>query len=380
MSAYVTTEDPREASDRLLSLTLELTERCNQDCQHCCINRPAQDASAKTREMDTETVMRVLREAAGLGCKRVCFTGGEPLLRTDFETLYLYARRQGFQVQLFTNATLLTPPLATLMKAVPPLEPIEVTVYGMSARSVETVTRVAGTHTRLQAGVRLLRENQIPFVVKYACLPANRHELDAFEEWGRRLGAIDGIPSLVLFFRLRDRRDDPVRNRMIQSVRISPADGLALLRRHEAAYAESARQFIQRYAGLAAGCGAGRHVCVDAYGHVQPCGALRDPARSLNIYGSDAPAGLTLDEALRAFAAKGCEPPPARCARCFLYGFCEQCPALSWSEHGAYDQPVAYFCDVAHAQARRLGWLKTDESAWESRVPSVAKAVVNTPT
>ena len=357
MNAYVKTEQLQASSTgRLLSLTLELTERCNQDCQHCCINRPAQDANAKAREMGTNAVMRVLREAAGMGCSRVCFTGGEPLLRPDFETLYMYARRLGFRVQLFTNATLLTPSLAALLKALPPLEPIEVTVYGMSTQSVEAVTRVPGSHALLQAGVKMLHDSRIPFVLKYACLPANRHELDAFEDWGRRLGAIDGMPGLILFFRLRDRRDDPARNRMIQSVRISPADGLAILRRHEAAYAESARQFIQHHAGAASGCGAGRHICVDAYGHVQPCGALRDPARAVTVYASDAPMGRTLVDALNEFDERGCAPPPARCANCSLYGFCEQCPALSWSELGRYDQPVEYFCNVAQAQARWLGW------------------------
>jgi sulfatase maturation enzyme AslB (radical SAM superfamily) len=46
-----------------------------------------------------------------------------------------------------------------------------------------------------------------------------------------------------------------------------------------------------------------------------------------------------------------------RCARCFLKGFCEQCPAKSWSEHGNLDTPVEYLCEVAHAQARYMGWL-----------------------
>ena len=32
------------------------------------------------------------------------FTGGEPLLRPDFEELYLHARRLGMKVLLFTNA------------------------------------------------------------------------------------------------------------------------------------------------------------------------------------------------------------------------------------------------------------------------------------
>jgi hypothetical protein len=56
-----------------------------------------------------------------------------------------------------------------------------------------------------------------------------------------------------------------------------------------------------------------------------------------------------------------------RCARCFLKGLCEQCPAKSWEENGTLDTPVEYLCEVAHAQARWLGWLGENEYGWEVR-------------
>ncbi|MBN2107467.1 MAG: radical SAM protein, partial [Deltaproteobacteria bacterium] len=61
-------------------LDIELTERCNNNCIHCCINQPAGDAEARAREMTTEQIRDILRQAAGLGCMSVLFTGGEPLL------------------------------------------------------------------------------------------------------------------------------------------------------------------------------------------------------------------------------------------------------------------------------------------------------------
>lgn len=57
-----------------------------------------------------------------------------------------------------------------------------------------------------------------------------------------------------------------------------------------------------------------------------------------------------------------------RCAKCFLKGLCEQCPAKSWEEHGTLDTPVEYLCEVAHAQARYLGLLFNGEKSWE--IPS----------
>jgi radical SAM protein with 4Fe4S-binding SPASM domain len=54
-----------------------------------------------------------------------------------------------------------------------------------------------------------------------------------------------------------------------------------------------------------------------------------------------------------------------RCARCFLKGLCEQCPAKSWMEYGTLDTPVEYLCGVAHTQACYLGLLQEGEKAWE---------------
>jgi len=85
-------------------LDMELTERCNNNCIHCCINLPADDQAARERELSTAQIIAILTEAASLGCMTVRYTGGEPLLREDFEELYLFARRLGLKVLLFTKS------------------------------------------------------------------------------------------------------------------------------------------------------------------------------------------------------------------------------------------------------------------------------------
>jgi hypothetical protein len=131
--------------------------------------------------------MRIFREAAELGALTIRVTGGEPLLREDFAELYLYASRLGMKVSLFTNARRITPELADLLARVPPLERIEVTVYGMHEETYEAVTRVPGSYAGFRRGVALLLERKVPFVVKGAILPPNRGELDEFESWAATL-------------------------------------------------------------------------------------------------------------------------------------------------------------------------------------------------
>ena len=115
----------------LTHLDMELTERCNNNCIHCYINLPADDFNTSQKELATPRIKEVLSEAEALGCLTVRFTGGEPLLREDFEELYTFARERGLKIILFTNATLITPYFADLFVRMPPLEKIEITVYGM---------------------------------------------------------------------------------------------------------------------------------------------------------------------------------------------------------------------------------------------------------
>jgi len=353
----------------LSDLDIELTERCNNNCVHCCINLPADDLIAKKREISTEGIKRILKEAVSLGCLTVRFTGGEPLLRDDFEELYLYARRLGLKVLLFTNATLITPSLAELFSRIPPLEKIEVTVYGMKKLSYEAITRTPGSFEAAWRGMILLLERKVAFVVKGVLLPPNRGDIEEFESWASTIPWMDDPPSYSIFFDLHCRRDEK-KNAIIRNIRPTPQEGLKFLARRKTKYVKEMKAFCSRFVGPPGdklfSCGAGTGgACVDSYGQLQLCMGLRHPD---TVY--DLKKG-SLKEAMTHFfpevrEIKAIHPDYlARCARCFLKGLCEQCPGKSWTEHGTLDTPVEYLCGIAHAQARQLGLLEEKEMAWE---------------
>ncbi|UCG43233.1 MAG: radical SAM protein, partial [candidate division WOR-3 bacterium] len=339
----------------LSHLDIELTERCNSDCIHCCINLPMADRSALEREMSTSTVKAILTQAASLGCLSVRFTGGEPLLREDFEELYLFTRRLGMKVTLFTNARLVTPRLADLFARVRPGERVEVSVYGMRPGSYEAVSRAPGSYAEFRRGVELLLDRRIPLIVKGALLPPNIGELDEFEAWAATLPGMEGLPASSMFFDLRGRRDSPTRNRRIAGLRVSAEAGVAFLNRHQERYLRDMRQFCVKFLGPAGDrlftCGAGQGICIDAYGNAQACLLLRHPDTVYDLGNGSArrrEAPGSLEEALFGFFPRVREMKAghpdylSRCARCFLKSLCGQCPAKSWTEHGTLDTPVEY--------------------------------------
>ncbi|MCK4859277.1 MAG: radical SAM protein [Candidatus Omnitrophica bacterium] len=350
-------------------LDIELTERCNNNCIHCCINLPADDLDAKKKELPTKDLKKILTEAASLGCMTVRFTGGEPLLRKDFEELYIFARKLGLKVLLFSNATLITAHLTKLFRHIPPLEKIEITVYGMKKSSYEAVSRMSGSFEAAWRGIDLLLKNKISFVVKGALLPANKDEIDEFESWASTIPYMDKPPSYSMFFDLRCRRDGE-KNRLIKSLRLPSKQGLEVLTRRKDKYVKEMKEFCSKFTrppgdtlfSCGSGVGGG---CVDAYGNFQPCMMLRHPVTIYSLKnGSLKDALLNFFPRMRKMKAANLDYL-SRCAKCFLKGLCEQCPAKSWMEHGTLDTPVEYLCEIAHTQARFLGLLKEDEKAWE---------------
>jgi len=361
----------RDKKPLLDHLDIELTERCNNNCIHCCINIPANDMDAKQKELSTEEVKKILLEAISLGCISVRFTGGEPLLREDFEELYIFARKSGLRVLIFTNATLITPYLAELFSKIPPLVKIGITVYGMKESSYEAVTRVPGSFKAFRNGVGLLLEKKVPFTVRGALLPQNIDEMDELENWASTIPWMEGsFSEYVMFFKLRSGRKDDIKNESIKGLRLKPEEGSRILSRGND-YVEGMKEFCHQFMRPLGDklflCGARCKGCVDAYGYFKLCLSLRDPACMHSLKKSSLKDGL-INFLPKLYKIQAVNPEYLRrCARCFLKVFCEQCPANSWAEHGTLDTPVEYFCDITHAQARFLGLVREREKAWEVR-------------
>lgn len=363
---------------RLVSLDMELTERCNNNCIHCYINRPLHDDATHAQELSTGDVQSILEAAASLGCITVRFTGGEPFVRDDFPDIYVFGRRLGLRVGIFTNATLITRELADLFARIPPLEKIEISMYGMNREQYEGVTRNSGSFLDAQRGLELLRKRNIPFMIKRVIVPPTAEGFDKFEsESGMTDVTGEQLPP-PLFLNLRCRRDSEEKNKKISSLRCTPEEVVNILSRRHDEYVLSVRNLLTPRVVTVSDnlftCDAGLNSgCVDAYGLFQPCMLLRHPD---TVY--DLKRG-SLKEALTTFFPVLRQTQPVnqdyqkRCSRCFLKNLCEQCPARSWIEHGTLDTPVEYFCHVTHAQARYLGLIGATERAWE--VPDYRKRV-----
>ena len=85
---------------------ISLTDRCQCRCRHCFAVTEVDSESLK-KELSTAEVISLLDDISSAGGIEVCFSGGEPLLRSDLLLLVKHAHQIGLVVRLITNGVLL---------------------------------------------------------------------------------------------------------------------------------------------------------------------------------------------------------------------------------------------------------------------------------
>lgn len=348
----------RMRKGRLLSFDLEVTARCNNHCRHCYISLPEQDPGARDNELSLSELQAIADEAVSLGAVWCLLTGGEPLLREDFPDLYVYLKQKGLLVTVFTNATLVTEDHGKLFRKFPP-RMVEVTVYGVSRRTYEGVTRRSGSHDAFLRGLQILLDWGVRVRLKTMALRSNVHEI---EEIGRFCRERAGSFRFDPFLHLRVDRD-PLRNKEIESERLSPGEIVDVEgrdpERMETLWKLCDRLILRDMGELPAErvfrCGSGMDsITVGHDGTYRPCSSLCHPdfkgdsrKTSMEGFRRDVMSRIHQMTSERAEFREGC-------GSCPLINLCMWCPGNAHLETGRLDEPVPYFCRTARARAGLL--------------------------
>jgi radical SAM protein with 4Fe4S-binding SPASM domain len=342
-----------------ISFDMEITARCNNNCRHCYINLTAADQAAKKREITFEEIKKIADEAVSMGAIWCLLTGGEPLLRDDFPDIYLYLKKKGLLVSVFTNATLVGEEHVELFKKYPPRD-VEVSVYGVSKDTYESVTRTKGSYNAFMRGLNLLQDEGVKVRLKGMALRSNVREL----------------PDIALFCRQRSKdyfRFDPflhlrydgdrLRNEEIMSERLSPQEIVAIERgdheRFQALEKGCDKLIVHDFENLTCRhlfhCGAGLGSFAVSYdGLFHPCSSLYHPECVYDLRnGTLAKVWNDLIPKVRAMESSRQEFLES-CHVCPLINLCMWCPARAYLEAGEMDAHVEYFCNVAKAREEAL--------------------------
>ena len=357
LSEFPLWETPRRIP---FAFELEITARCNNNCRHCYINLPAGDMKARKQELSLEEIKKIIDQAVAMGAIWGLITGGEPLLREDFFSIYLHMKKKGLLVSVFTNATRIGEEHIRLFQKYPPRD-IEVTVYGVTQGIYERVTRTEGSYAAFRKGLSLLLESGIEVRLKTMALRSNLHEMPEIARFCRE--KTKDYFRLDPFLHLRYDRDTR-RNEEIRAERLSPEE-IAAIERADPERMEALQKSCQRLISSGASapecnhlfyCGAGTGSFSVSYdGAFRLCASLWHPDCVYDLNKGNLQAAwqdfVPQVRALRSNTREFLE----NCRSCSLVNLCMWCPAHAHLETGAMDARVDYFCRVAHARTGFCG-------------------------
>lgn len=346
-SAFAERIGERASAERTpLDGSIELTFRCNLRCAHCYVNESCGDRQVKREELTTAEIFRITDEVVDQGCLWMLVTGGEPLLRSDFSSIYLHMKKRGLLVTVFTNGTMITPRIADLFAEWPPLI-VEITIYGSTSAVYERVTDIPDSYRRCIRGIELLLDRKVRMHLKTVPMTLN-------------CGDVGNMRSLAASYGL-DFHWDPLVNcrvdgsRKPAEVRLRPEQIVAL----ECEEPRRSAHYRQEFrAGARAGareelftCGAYLHAFhIDPYGNLIPCMLVRWPAYNLRE-GSFRQGWYEFFPAMR----DRVRTRAISCDTCQLNSACDRCVGWAQLETGDPEGEVPFLCNVTQARAHAFG-------------------------
>lgn len=169
-----------------ISGTFELTPRCNFNCNMCYVHIAENRIHKFGSELDSSEWIRLAEQALELGTLSLCITGGEPFLHPDFEQIYRELAQMGFRITLQTNASTLSDKILRLLDEYPP-NTVKTTIYGSNDDVYRAVCSVEKGFTRVDAGLRALKDLNIPIVAVTTVVKQNMGDLKNIHRYTQEL-------------------------------------------------------------------------------------------------------------------------------------------------------------------------------------------------
>jgi MoaA/NifB/PqqE/SkfB family radical SAM enzyme len=262
--------------NRLFSVLVELTYRCNLDCFFCY-----NDLNLRGTPLTFEQYDLFLQDLVALNVLNVTLSGGEPLSHPDFFRIGARARELGFVVRVKSNGHALRGDMARrLREEVDPFV-VEVSLHGATAATHDRQTRVPGSFERLVSNLRGMHDIGLRVKINSTLTVWNEGETAAMYELCDTLG-------MPLRFDLQvTPRDDGGR----EPLAVAPtADGIRHLLAIQTARSgdaaseprgPSADDDLPKPPGKHCGAGSAG-IAIDPYGNVYPCVQWRRPVGNLH--------------------------------------------------------------------------------------------------
>ncbi len=337
---------------------IELTRRCNLRCPYCYVGFARQ--TPPEEELSRKQVCSLIDQIADRGGLCLTFSGGEPFIRDDFRSIYQYAIKKGFLINVFTNGTLIDREIADFLDRYPPYQ-IDISLLGATEETYEKISGVPGSYRQFRQAIDLLAERDISFSFRSVINTVNRQEIRQMRKLAADYGKDFRFDALICA-QLNGSRSGT-------GYRLSPQEVIELdyedPDKWRAWLSFDCRKWGPVKSDRLYKCGGG--LCsfhVSSSGQLGLC-VLDTNFRYNLIRGSFREGWDQFIPRVRNEVTR----EPNRCNDCELRGICNVCPAWSTLENGTPEKPVEFLCQVTHLRAILLKETRRKDDEKEKALP-----------
>lgn len=168
------------ASDKCdpTQVKIDLNHSCNLKCIHCYVEQK------NTEQLNLQQLCHFFDQLVEMNTLRMVFTGGEPLLRSDFKQIIQEAAARGFIIEVLTNGTLIDKEMAMHFRKNRVCE-VQVSLHGSSPEMHDQITTVPGSFKKALKGIRHLQNAGVKVILACNLVKSNYkywHEIKSFAE------------------------------------------------------------------------------------------------------------------------------------------------------------------------------------------------------
>lgn len=157
-----------------LHFSISLTNQCNLKCIHCLRLKDSKN------ELSTLEVKDIICQLSKEGCLCITLTGAEPFVRKDFFEVAGFVRQKGFALRILSNGTFIDRTTVGRLRKL--ACELRITLYGITAKTHDAITRVTGSFNQTIEGLKLLEKAGIPFDIAVVVIRNNFFEIAALAE------------------------------------------------------------------------------------------------------------------------------------------------------------------------------------------------------
>lgn len=251
--------DERDIKSADYEISIDITNQCNLNCKHCCVMA---GEFKEGKDLDEQALMNMIKKVVKLQPASISISGGEPLMRNDFENIILFIRDNFKEtLSLMTNATLIGQKKAEFIAK--HFDSVDVSIDGSDEESCK-ILRGEGTFNKCIEGIKLLQENGMERIsASMVITKDNQYAQDSFMELCEKMHLYPMLRGLDPSGRAENFIEDPIEKYQKRSLEEIKENFVA-------------KKLWKKTPQIMACQGAKIEFQISYVGDIYPCGALMD--------------------------------------------------------------------------------------------------------